>query len=405
MSTCLDNLHRLSKYKYLRVSDALFTQVVNIVSEIENILEEHDKEIKDLEKGEGKDYDEVIQELQNSVTILGTSLTDLSSTVTEQGASIDTNTRSISAINSSLSNINSSLNTLSSSVSGLRTDVDALKEKDFIEDAPSDGYYYSRRNGAWVVMPVYTIPGESGAWIKCSNGKYIDPEDYVPAMDVTPIGIAIKGTFTDGSGTYNYAMTVSLVYMDIRNPDTGSTSPESPYWGNNTATTFTDLYLYPDYRGNSGASTDFPSDAEGEEYKGGRYKTNKMIELSTAQPNWKTDAVIVNSVDAGYYPAACCAWRFHTAGTKQGDWWFPSAGEMSAVYYALDGLNKCASKLGSNIPHIPFVYYGGDGYLRTATESTVKNEVIRSMATQSSGFNFISEAKTAMRYVLAITDF
>ena len=68
----------------------------------------------------------------------------------------------------------------------------------------------------------------------------------------------------------------------------------------------------------------------------GKGNTAILTNLVSAQPNWRTDATIVNEKGSdgkctGYYPAACCCWRFHTVGTKQGDWYLPACGEMGYV--------------------------------------------------------------------------
>ena len=41
--------------------------------------------------------------------------------------------------------------------------------------------------------------------------------------------------------------------------------------------------------------------------------------LATSQSSWKTASFIINNSGSGYYPAACCCWRYHTEGTSQGD--------------------------------------------------------------------------------------
>ena len=56
--------------------------------------------------------------------------------------------------------------------------------------------------------------------------------------------------------------------------------------------------------------------------------TQKMIACATAQSDWKTANSITNSSNGAYYPAACCCWRYHTDGTKQGDWYLPAIGEL-----------------------------------------------------------------------------
>lgn len=60
--------------------------------------------------------------------------------------------------------------------------------------------------------------------------------------------------------------------------------------------------------------------------------TKVIIEKHTGQANWKTDDVIkIDGNTPYYFPAVCCSWRFHTKGTKQGDWYIPSIGELGYV--------------------------------------------------------------------------
>lgn len=60
----------------------------------------------------------------------------------------------------------------------------------------------------------------------------------------------------------------------------------------------------------------------------GYSNTSKIISAATAQTNWRTDETITVSTSAGYFPAACCCWRYYTENSEQGSWYLPSAGEM-----------------------------------------------------------------------------
>lgn len=60
----------------------------------------------------------------------------------------------------------------------------------------------------------------------------------------------------------------------------------------------------------------------------GKDKTNEILELATGQSDWRTDSKITNSVNNGYYPAACTCYRYHTEGTHEGDWYLPSIAEL-----------------------------------------------------------------------------
>ena len=59
----------------------------------------------------------------------------------------------------------------------------------------------------------------------------------------------------------------------------------------------------------------------------------------------KTASIITNSSGEDYYPAACCCWRFHTEGTKQGDWYLPACGELGYVCARFKTINDTISLL------------------------------------------------------------
>lgn len=77
----------------------------------------------------------------------------------------------------------------------------------------------------------------------------------------------------------------------------------------------------------------------------GKSNTEFLCSQSTAQPNWKTDSTITNSAAAGYHPGACTCWRFTTAGTKQGDWYMPSCGEIGYLAPKYDTINGVIDQL------------------------------------------------------------
>ena len=66
----------------------------------------------------------------------------------------------------------------------------------------------------------------------------------------------------------------------------------------------------------------------------GKSNTEKILALDNRNStDWQTATTISNEGDNPFiHPAAQCCWRFHTDGTKQGDWYLPSAGELG---YAL----------------------------------------------------------------------
>lgn len=69
-----------------------------------------------------------------------------------------------------------------------------------------------------------------------------------------------------------------------------------------------------------------------------------LWDLATAQSDWKIASSITNTADSGYYPAACCCWRYHTEGTSQGDWYLPAMGELG---YIMPPFNKINEAIGN----------------------------------------------------------
>ena len=60
----------------------------------------------------------------------------------------------------------------------------------------------------------------------------------------------------------------------------------------------------------------------------GKSNTEFLCSKATKQKSWRTDDTITDNEWEGYHPAACACWRFHTAGTAQGDWYLPAEGEL-----------------------------------------------------------------------------
>ena len=88
----------------------------------------------------------------------------------------------------------------------------------------------------------------------------------------------------------------------------------------------TDGTRNPEYYMTSGSYSDnILADFNGKQY------TDIAMKLLTGQSGWENADTIVNSTSTGYYPALACVYRFHTEGTKSGDWHLPSAGELGYV--------------------------------------------------------------------------
>lgn len=219
----------------------------------------------------------------------------------------------------------------------------------------------------------------------------INPTTEFPSSWI-PIGVvAIPGRH----GVYGSAIcgVISLVDMSCDSPDSGSTTSKTIYWGSptrntsltdygrvpyvglvsspgNSSGTVTGEYYFGWIPGDSFSYKQCPHDTDayydnvagsqhyaipspyltnGNRNPGyyrtaspsstsnclsvfnGKSNTTTLCNLSTAQSDWRTASSISNYATSGYYPAACCCWRFHTEGTKQGDWHLPSAGELGYV--------------------------------------------------------------------------
>lgn len=78
-----------------------------------------------------------------------------------------------------------------------------------------------------------------------------------------------------------------------------------------------------------------------------------ILKYATSQSGWKTDSKIIDSYGPGYCPLYCCAWRYHTDGTSQGEWYIPSAGEwaliISRVCVIDETINEIKSVYGDDV--------------------------------------------------------
>ena len=132
----------------------------------------------------------------------------------------------------------------------------------------------------------------------------------------TPIAICVipevyenigKGDNSDGA--VKTARFVSLNYMNYNTPTTGNKDTQTMYFGNYSVTV-----------GNVKGGIDETS------YVGGIWNTKRCVFNATNQD--KTSDKVENKSDAGYCAPACCCERYSTPGTKSGDWYLPSTGEL-----------------------------------------------------------------------------
>lgn len=89
-------------------------------------------------------------------------------------------------------------------------------------------------------------------------------------------------------------------------------------------------------------STNYLSDYSGYE------NTQRLIELATSQSEWQSSSTIINNRNSGYSPAACCCYKFRTAGTQGGEWYLPSMGELGYIIARAEVINDSIQTMINN---------------------------------------------------------
>lgn len=115
------------------------------------------------------------------------------------------------------------------------------------------------------------------------------------------------------------------------NVDTGRTFTPSPYIMENK----NPLYSAPSYGGGKNPLSRFD----------GKSNTATLVNNATGQTGWKTATTITSSAGKGYFPMACCCWRYSTVGTNQGDWYLPAMGELGYLIPRFNKLNETINML------------------------------------------------------------
>ena len=147
-------------------------------------------------------------------------------------------------------------------------------------------------------------------------------------VDNTPIAICVIPEVTenfkngdDSAGAVKTARFVSLNYMNCDTPTTGNKDPQGIVFGN-YGTTIGNVKGGPN----------------GISYVGGKWNTQQCLSKATNQ-----DVIcdgVTNNYTTGYSPAACCCVAYSTPGTKPGDWYLPSTGELYQIYANKAAINE-----------------------------------------------------------------
>lgn len=134
--------------------------------------------------------------------------------------------------------------------------------------------------------------------------------------------------------------------MNYDSPSTGSKEAQPMHFGN-----------YGTTIGNVKGGTSFISDI------GGKWNTQQCLS-KTANQDPYIYAGVTNNIDNGYSPAACCCVAYSTPGTKQGDRYLPSIGELYQIYANNVAINEKRTAIKGS---------GFDGYLCWSSRENSSN--------------------------------
>ena len=170
-------------------------------------------------------------------------------------------------------------------------------------------------------------PAVADVLYSTSDGK-LTLDAQTNNKDNTPIAICVipevMENFKNGdnsTGAVKTARFVSLNYMNYNTPTTGNKDVQYIYFGN-----------YGTTIGNVKGGTDETA------YIGGKWNTQQCLSKATNQ-----DVIcdgVTNNYTTGYSPAACCCVAYSTPGTKPGDWYLPSIGELYQIYANKTAINE-----------------------------------------------------------------
>ena len=194
---------------------------------------------------------------------------------------------------------------------------------------------------------------------------YIKQADYsastYPVADYVPVGVVAMPQFDDAilgpSGEITF---MGLNWLNKANPDTGLVSDNNGMmWGYSNF----DIPELTNYNTSGTAISDM----------NGKANTQAVLQYATGQTDWRTASAITSLGEEGYYPLFECAWRYHTSGTVQGDWYIPACGQLNILAVNenyLESLNHGFSALNATL--YTFIS-GGSKRRATSTENSAQN--------------------------------
>lgn len=187
---------------------------------------------------------------------------------------------------------------------------------------------------------------------------YIKQADYnttsYPSASYVPVGVVSLPQNDDAilgpSGEITF---MGMNWLSKTSPDSGQPTEQDVEWGYSNF----DIPELTNYSNTGTAITDM----------NGKANTEAVLQYATAQTDWRTASAITFTDAEGYYPLFECAWRYHTTGTSQGDWFVPACGQL----YYLQSNSEELTKLNAGFTAIGAGLFEFQGKIRgTSTEST-----------------------------------
>lgn len=160
---------------------------------------------------------------------------------------------------------------------------------------------------------------------------YIKQADYnttsYPSASYVPVGVVAYPQADDAIlGPTGEITFMGVNWLSKTSPDSGQPTSQYMEWGYNGF----DIPELTNYANSGTAITDM----------NGKANTEAVLQYATAQTDWRTASAITFTKASGYYPLFECAWRYHTSGTIQGDWFVPACGQLYYLQSNSEELTK-----------------------------------------------------------------